>query len=86
MTQLERQTLEKLNSKLDLYIESDKKWKEAVSLKLTPLVEERNERLVLQRAVAYFWKGIGAIVLFIGAVGVMVHYLPEILRAVHLGK
>jgi hypothetical protein len=81
MTAIEKQTLQKLNDKFDIYIEADRLWKEEFKNKLDPLVEEHNDKILLQKTAKYFWRGIAGIVLFIGSVGVMVHYLPDIVNS-----
>ena len=84
MTQRENITLQQLAMQLDQYISEDKAWKDEVTQKLTPLVEERSDRIILQNAGKYVWKGLLAVIIFLGAVGTLIHYLPDILRVFKL--
>jgi len=81
MTRKEQTSVEALNRKFDIFMQEDAKWKKEFESKLTPLVEERADRIVLQNAGTYIWKGMVTIIGFIAAVGAVVHYGPDMAKA-----
>ena len=84
MTAREQETIQKLSEKLDRFMAEDKRWKDEIELKITPLVDERSERIILLKSGKYLWKGLVTVIGFFVTVGLFVHYLPETLKAFHL--
>lgn len=72
--------MKEAQTQMSSFAEEDKKWKEGIEQRLKPLVEERADRLVLQNAGKYFWKGVVALVVFVATLGAAVHYAPDIIK------
>lgn len=49
MTQQEKLTIEDLNRKFDAYIQADEEWKREIEAKMNPLVEDRLDRMIVQK-------------------------------------
>ena len=75
MTQLERQTLEKLNNRLDEYIKADLIWKKEFKNKLDPLIKERNDKTIIQQWWKMAFHVLATIIGFLVSVGLLLHYI-----------
>ena len=80
MTMNEKLTLEDFNQKFDAYIEQDEKWKKEIESKLQPLVDNNNERAIIEKYFKEGFKVIMAILGLIAAIGLAYSQLHRLVE------
>ena len=86
MTAQEKLSLAKLSQQFADFIEEDKKWKEEVTSKLDPLVQEQVEKQILSKYSKTAWRVVVGIVALLASMGAAWKYLfaplfPHVLGA-----